>query len=87
MARFETEDDPGFVSIVGELRRWVKELKSDLITPEATASASKTLQTAGERSLNGPTNNVSRACYMYNTGGAHAVFGNPTYYGEVQIGR
>lgn len=28
MVRFAIEDDPGFVSIVGELHRWVKEIKS-----------------------------------------------------------
>lgn len=27
MTKFEIEDDPGYVSVVGELRRWVKELK------------------------------------------------------------
>lgn len=26
MARFESVDDPGFVSVTGELRRWVREL-------------------------------------------------------------
>lgn len=28
MTKFETEDDPGFISVTGELRRWVKELIS-----------------------------------------------------------
>ncbi|KAH6684640.1 hypothetical protein B0J14DRAFT_573294 [Halenospora varia] len=28
MARFAIEDDPGFISVVGELHRWVKEIKS-----------------------------------------------------------
>jgi hypothetical protein len=27
MTGFESESDPGFVSITGELRRWVKELE------------------------------------------------------------
>ncbi|OCL11660.1 hypothetical protein AOQ84DRAFT_335546 [Glonium stellatum] len=27
MTKFETEDDPGFISVTGELQRWVKELK------------------------------------------------------------
>lgn len=28
MTKFETEDDPGFLSVTGELQRWVKELKT-----------------------------------------------------------
>ena len=27
MTKFETKDDPGFISVAGELRRWVKELE------------------------------------------------------------
>ncbi|KKA16380.1 SesB-related regulatory protein [Rasamsonia emersonii CBS 393.64] len=34
MTRFETEDDPGFVSIVGELRRWIKELAPGPVAAE-----------------------------------------------------
>ena len=26
MARFESEDDPDFISVAGELRRWVRQL-------------------------------------------------------------
>lgn len=26
MARFEVEDDPGFIAVTGELRRWVRKL-------------------------------------------------------------
>ncbi len=26
MARFESEDDPGFRAVTGELRRWIKHL-------------------------------------------------------------
>lgn len=34
MARFEVDDDPGFVSIAGELRRWVRQLnQSSGISP------------------------------------------------------
>lgn len=29
MARFSEKDDPGFISVVGELRRWVNDMKSD----------------------------------------------------------
>jgi hypothetical protein len=29
MARFETADDPGFVSICGELSRWVREIDTE----------------------------------------------------------
>jgi hypothetical protein len=28
MVRFATEDDPGFISVVGEIERWAKEIKS-----------------------------------------------------------
>ena len=28
MTKFESEGDPGFVSVTGELQRWVKELKA-----------------------------------------------------------
>ena len=28
MTKFEGEDDPGFITVVGELRRWIKELTS-----------------------------------------------------------
>jgi hypothetical protein len=28
MARFKTEDDPGFISVVGELQRWMTEIRS-----------------------------------------------------------
>jgi hypothetical protein len=28
MARFATEDDPGFISVVCELQRWAKEIRS-----------------------------------------------------------
>lgn len=27
MTKFASEDDPGFVAVAGELRRWIKELK------------------------------------------------------------
>ena len=27
MTKFESEHDPGFLSVAGELRRWMKELK------------------------------------------------------------
>lgn len=85
MTKFGTEDDPGFVSIVGELRRWVKELKPVLVAPEVTASASEGAQAAGEEASTHPTNTTSGATYKYNTGGVHAVFGNPTYHKAVQI--
>lgn len=26
MKKFESEDDPGFVAVVGELRRWIRDL-------------------------------------------------------------
>jgi hypothetical protein len=26
MTKFETDDEPGFVAFIGELRRWIKEL-------------------------------------------------------------
>lgn len=28
MVKFSTEDDPGFISVVGELLRWVKDIRS-----------------------------------------------------------
>jgi hypothetical protein len=34
MAKFEREDDPGFIAVAGELRRWVKES----ITSESSRS-------------------------------------------------
>jgi hypothetical protein len=34
MTKFEALDDPGFVAVAGELRRWVKELtKAENLTP------------------------------------------------------
>lgn len=29
MTKFESKEDPGYVSILGELRRWVKGFKSE----------------------------------------------------------
>ncbi|ERF73050.1 hypothetical protein EPUS_08614 [Endocarpon pusillum Z07020] len=37
MTKFETEDDPGFISVTGELRRWVKELISMPVTTSRTS--------------------------------------------------
>ena len=28
MTKFVSEDDPGFVTVAGELRRWMKEIKT-----------------------------------------------------------
>ena len=33
MTKFESEDDPGFVAMVGELRRWIRDL-SQLSVPD-----------------------------------------------------
>ena len=46
MTRFETKDDPGFVSVVGVLQRWVKELKSDPVSPGGAAPASEATRPA-----------------------------------------
>jgi protein SERAC1 len=43
ITKFEDEDDPGFKSVVGELRRWVKELDQSRISDSGdTASANAT---------------------------------------------
>jgi len=47
MTKFETKDDPGFISVAGELRRWVKELEraprggggGNVVAPEASRVA------------------------------------------------
>ena len=31
MAKFESEDDPGFVAVVGELRRWIQGLSQSSV--------------------------------------------------------
>jgi len=36
MTKFERDDDAGFLAIVGELRRWIKELTIPIITPMPT---------------------------------------------------
>jgi hypothetical protein len=40
MTRFEHGDDPGFIAVVGELRRWIKELTvlSSVSVPDAARS-------------------------------------------------
>jgi protein SERAC1 len=40
MTRFEHGDDPGFIAVVGELRRWIKELTvlSSVSVPEVARS-------------------------------------------------
>jgi hypothetical protein len=35
MTKFESDDDPGFLAIIGELRRWIKELTIPTITTAA----------------------------------------------------
>lgn len=45
MTKFERDDDPGFLAIVGELRRWIRELTIATAKPIPTAvSSQKALQ-------------------------------------------
>jgi hypothetical protein len=42
MTKFENEEDPGFVSVTGELRRWIKELSTAQAAKDARESAGQT---------------------------------------------
>ncbi|KAI9715704.1 MAG: hypothetical protein M1812_005856 [Candelaria pacifica] len=39
MTKFETEDDPGFISVAGELQRWVKEFRPKPVITTRTTKA------------------------------------------------
>jgi hypothetical protein len=47
MTKFEGPDDPGFVAVTGELRRWIKELQ-----PRISSSQGTTNEEAGEEAPN-----------------------------------
>jgi hypothetical protein len=52
MTKFENADDPGFKAVVGELRRWVKELArpENARVPQVESShGDRTIEVAGGR--------------------------------------
>ena len=42
MTRFESEDDPGFIAITGELRRWIKEVTKLAATQDRSEEPNQT---------------------------------------------
>ena len=42
MTRFESEDDPGFIAITGELRRWTKEVTKLAATQDRSEEPNQT---------------------------------------------
>jgi hypothetical protein len=78
MTKFASEDDPGFVSVVREIRRWVKALKAFSANSEDTALVPVAARAAG--------NSVVHH-YGDNTGGVNAVYGgNQTFHGSMNFG-
>jgi hypothetical protein len=58
MTKFEDVNDPGFVAVAGELRRWSKELAQSLgppsISQDKTAQVSNSASPLGQESFQGP---------------------------------
>jgi hypothetical protein len=77
MTKFETEDDPGFVSVTGELRRWVKGLGPVIADLENSASE---CHTAKKNSQNYNGSNAWRSTHHGNNIGRVNVT-----YGGFQI--
>ncbi|KAI1452410.1 Alpha/Beta hydrolase protein [Annulohypoxylon moriforme] len=76
MTKFQDEDDPGFVSVAGELRRWVKELSAAKIavnSPEQEGHVQAGPQTPMSRTPPAVTHNGN------NQGQARAVYGGSMY--------
>lgn len=74
MARFENEDDPGFVSVSGELRRWVKKLTDPQTTINTSATnknsagawdGSNTIPARPSRTVTHNGNNTGEARVVY----------------------
>jgi hypothetical protein len=53
MTKFGSENDPGFIAVAGELRRWMKEFRQsggvdDIIKQEQRVQSPATTSTVGE---------------------------------------
>ncbi|KAJ5875172.1 uncharacterized protein N7473_012519 [Penicillium subrubescens] len=89
MTKFEGGDDPGFIAVVGELRRWVKEsVPSESIRPPQLRAKGSERCTAGEeagrRTTEGQASNIFQ--------GSSGIYGPTTISGgsllqENYIGR
>jgi hypothetical protein len=42
MTKFESEDDPGFVAVVGELRRWIRDLSQPSVLDDRPIQGQRT---------------------------------------------
>ena len=42
MTKFESEDDPGFVAVVGELRRWIRDLSQPSVPDDRPIQGQRT---------------------------------------------
>jgi hypothetical protein len=42
MTKFESDDDPGFVAVVGELRRWIRDLSQSSVRDDSPIQGQRT---------------------------------------------
>lgn len=86
MTKFAADDDPGFVSVAGELWRWTKDLESmppgGGIDSRDSASAPEASAMTGEGNGNRSLGNGPGVVHYGNTYGAGSVvYGNQTFSG------
>ena len=88
MTKFETADDPGFVSVAGELRRWVKKLESAPRVGDGNVLAPEGSGTAVERNEGGGTGNNSGGVTHHGNiyGAMNVVHGSQTFSGNEMVG-
>ncbi|KAF8545005.1 hypothetical protein BDD12DRAFT_937273 [Trichophaea hybrida] len=94
MTKFHSEEDPGFISIVGELRRWVRAITP---APATTAHEQTTIKNApvdqvNDESPSSVPQNVetvpggSTHHHGNNAEGAIAMYGNQSFWGPIHFG-
>jgi hypothetical protein len=60
MTKFEDPDDPGFVAVTGELRRWCRELSSSCPSGARTVTGSQQVQLVPQAQLDSLSGNAAK---------------------------
>jgi hypothetical protein len=85
MARFAAEDDPGFISVVGELQRWAKEIRC----PQYKAGrpgASEVSESTGNTNTILSNSNLGGITICGDVVKSNVVNGGQTIYGGLTFG-